>query len=426
MKTPRLIASLFLAVVLVAPASASATDLSSLFGPATTAPAPAAQAEPGEGSNLKFIKNIELGTCNNWRATDHEIRTIKRRSYAFVSSVCPVAEGGGVYVIDVTKPEKAKVVTRIECVFSQGDIQVSADLKTLMIGHDSTGGPDSCLGLGKLGFLTVDIKNPKKPKVIGHADTNGSHNITAHPKKPYVYNSTSALGPPGNIQVWSIKNPAKPELVNTIDSLPHAPHDISFNKKGDRIVTAAISHFDIFDTSDIENPTLIFTGQCPGCSITHDAKFTPDGQNILIGDEGGGGAPYACPGGAWYFYDFSTGVVPVLTGVYEPAEFVVSRNYEPGALPGACTSHVFDISNDGTKVAISWYTVGTRYLDITSAVGVTVGENRPPTGVIECGWYIPGDGDSWSSKFTADDKYITSGDINRGFDIFKIENTECA
>ena len=165
----------------------------------------------------------------------------------------------------------------------------------------------------------------------------------------------------------------------------------------------------------------MYTGQCPGCSITHDAKFTPNGKSILIGDEGGGGLPYPCPGGAWYFYDFSNGQVPVLTGVYEPGEFVVARNHSPGA----CTSHVFDISDDGTKIAISWYTVGTRYLDISQAIGATVGANRTPTGITECGWYIPDDGDSWSSKFSTDDRYIFSNDIARGFDIFKITNLEC-
>lgn len=417
MKTFRVIAALSLAVVLAIPATAGATAVPT-FGPA-----PASAPEPGEGSGLKFIKNVPTGTCSGgWRGTDNEVRTIKGRDYAFANGTCPLAEGGGLHIIDVTKPEKAKVVATVDCVVSQGDVQISADLKTLMMAHDSTGGPESCTGLGKLGFITVDITNPLKPKVIGHADTNGSHNITAHPKLPYVYNSTSALDPPGDIQIWSIKNPAKPKLVNTVDSLPHAPHDVSFNKKGDRAVTAAISHFDIWDTSDIENPTLIYSGQCPGCSITHDAKFTPNGNSILIGDEGGGGLPYPCPGGAWYFYDFANGQVPILTGVYEPAEFVMARGHEA---PGACTSHVFDISDDGTKVAISWYTVGTRYLDISSAIGVTVGENRPPTGVIECGWYIADDADSWSSKFSTDDRYIFSNDIARGFDIFKITNTEC-
>jgi hypothetical protein len=53
-----------------------------------------------------------------------------------------------------------------------------------------------------------------------------------------------------------------------------------------------------------------------------------------------------------------------------------------------------------------------------------VGGNNVPGGIIECGWYVPEGGDSWSSKFSADDRWIFSNDIARGFDIFKI-TAEC-
>ena len=397
--------------------------LCALFAAAAIAPASAEerrQPQPleGEGEGLKLIKNIPIGT-----GTDHENVEFGKKTYSFATSRSPLAEGGGVHVIDITNPAKAKIVATVPCVVSQGDIQVSYNKKTLLIGHDSAGGPEACTGFGKVGFITVDISNPVKPKVVGHATGDGAHNMTAHPKKPYVYVSNSALAPGPNtsrIQIWSIKDPAKPKLVNQIVSIPHPPHDISFNKDGSEIVTAAISHWDIFDTSDPENPTLKWTGQCPGCSITHDAKFTPDGTHILIGDEGGGGGAYPCPGGAWYVYDYTTGTVPVLTGIYEPANFIVNQS---GAA-GSCTSHVFKISKDSTKIAISWYTLGTRYLDITSAIGVTVGQNAPPTGIVECGWFVPEGSSSWSSKFTTSERYITSNDINRGFDIYKI-TAEC-
>ena len=376
----------------------------------------------GEGEGLKLIKNIQTATCTSWAGTDHENVEFGKKTYSFASSTCPLAEGGGVNIIDITDPPKAKIVANIPCTVSQGDVQVSFDKKTLLLGHDSAGGPEACTGLGKTGFLTIDIKNPLKPKVLGHATGDGAHNMTAHPTKPFVYVSNSSLVPGGSshIQIWSIKNPAKPELVNTVNSLPHAPHDISFNKEGTMAVTAAISHWDIWDTSDPAAPTLLFESQCPGCSITHDAKFTPDDTHILIGDEGGGGGAYPCPGGAWYVYDFSNPPVPVLTGIYEPQNFIV--NQAGGA--GSCTSHVFEISRDSTKIAISWYTLGTRYLDITSAIGVTVGNAGPPTGIIECGWFVPEGGSSWSSKFTTDERYITSNDEIRGFDIYKI-TAEC-
>jgi hypothetical protein len=371
---------------------------------------------PGTGEGLKLIKNIPIGT-----GTDHENVEFGKKTYSFATSRSPLAEGGGVHVIDITDPTKAKVVATIPCVVSQGDVQISHDKKTLLLGHDSMGGPEACTGVGVVGFLTIDISNPLKPKVLGHATGDAAHNVTAHPTKPYVYVSKSLAGPTApRVQIWSIKNPAKPEAVGVFPSLPTNPHDVSFNKKGDLAVTAAISHFAIYDTSDPEAPTLLFETQCPGCTITHDAKFTPDDSHILIGDEGGGGGTYPCPGGAWYVYDFSAPPVPVLTGIYEPANFVA--NEEGGT--GGCTSHVFEISKDSTKIAISWYHLGTRYLDITSAIGVTVGNTGPPTGIIECGWYVPEGANSWSSKFSTDERYITSNDINRGFDIYKI-TAEC-
>ncbi|MDQ4065339.1 MAG: hypothetical protein M3161_04765 [Actinomycetota bacterium] len=388
-----------------------------LVGASLGTTALAEERQEGVGEGLELVKNLDTGT-----GTDFEVAKINGREYAFATSRAPIAEGGGINVIDVTNPAKAKVVHTVPCAVSQGDIQISHDKKTLMVGLSAAGAPDSCGALGKRGMLTIDITNPLKAKPIGFVETMSSHNLTAHPKKPIVWNSIGAAAAvPGVIEIMTIKNPAKPKVVATASSLPHAPHDVSFSEDGKYAVTAAVDHFDIFDTTDPVNPQLLYKGQCPGCTITHDAKFTPDGKTILIGDEGGGGLPYPCPGGAFYFYDFSNPPVPVLTGVYWPAEVVTAQG---STSPGACTSHVFDVNSDGTKISISWYTVGTRYLDISGAVGATVGSYGTPTGIIECGWYIPENGDSWASKFSLDDRWIFSNDINRGFDIYKI-TAEC-
>jgi hypothetical protein len=313
-------------------------------------------------------------------------------------------------VIDITDPANARQVAWLKCSVYQADIQISHDKQTVIMASDDTGSPESCLMVGKLGFLTVDISDPTNPRAIGMADIPlGSHNVTAHPTKPYVYNSDSELTGPGEIQIWSIADPANPVLVNSVPSVPHSPHDISFNEDGTMAVTAAISHFDIFDTTDPENPVLTFTDQCPGCSITHDAKFTPDGTHIFIGDEAGGGEPFPCPGGALYAYEV-TGTpvtpVPVLVGTFEP---VVVGSAQGGV--GPCTSHVFEISPDSKTIVISWYTAGTRLLDVSN-----------PSMITELGWFMPEDGNSWSSKFhpRMDETWVFSNDVNHGFDVYKI------
>jgi hypothetical protein len=379
------------------------------------------QPEPnpleGEGEGLELIKNIP------WNGgSDFEIATIKGRDYLFAGSYASILEGGGLHVIDITNPEKAKEVAWLKCAFDQADVQISHDKKTLIFASDGTGGPEACLGTTRIGFMTVDIRNPRKPRPLGFAEIpRGSHNTTAHPTLPYVYNSDADLEGLGEIQIWSIKDPKKPELVNTIsgaDVPGHSPHDLSFSPDGSMMVTAAISHWDIYDTSEgnVEDPQLLWTGQCPGYSITHDAKFTPDMKRVVIGDEGGGGLTYPCPGGALYFYDLNMNAgrpVPVLTGAFEPAELVATPNG-----PGGCTSHVFDISDDSKLLSISWYTAGTYLLDITSSVGTTVGDAGAPTGVVQRGWFQPTGGSSWSSKMH-EGPYVYSNDQNRGLDIYK-------
>ena len=385
----------------------------------TTAGARQSKSAPlkGEGVGLKIIGNVGYSS-----GSDMEFATIKGRDYAFAGSFAPLKDGGGLHVIDITNPEKVKQVAHLECTVYQSDIQISHDQKTLLMAADSAGGPEACLATGKAGFMTVDIRNPKKPKAIGMAVIpRGSHNVTAHPTKPYVYNSDSDVGNPrGEIQIWSIKNPAKPELVNTVQALGHSPHDISFDKKGNRIVTAGVDNIEIYDSSDVENPSLAMTFQCPGCSITHDAKFTPDDAGLVIGDEGGGGAPYPCPGGALYFYRLEADFVPVLTGIYEPGEVAIAglQSGSQGG-PGACTSHVFDFDDKGENISISWYTAGTRYLSLGDRTGAAFGENSAGN-ITEAGWFRPDGGSSWSSKIYKNPNYIFSNDIQRGFDVFKV------
>jgi hypothetical protein len=403
----------WLAATLVAGLAATA-----LVGSSASAKRNPAPLE-GKGEGLKLIANIP------WEGgTDMEFATIKGRDYAFAGSeASTTAKGGGMHVIDITNPAKPKEVAHLKCAMSQADIQISYDQKTLIMAADSAGGPEACLATTRLGFMTVDIRNPRKPKPIGMAEIpRGSHNTTAMPNAPYVYNSDSDLGAKvGEIQIWSIKDPAKPKLVNTVSpQLGLSPHDVSFSPDGKLMVTAGINRIDIFDTSDPENPKLLYVTQCPGCTITHDAKFTPDMKHVVVGDEGGGGATYPCPGGALYFYDFSMQggqPVMVLTGAYEPAEAATTDNG-----PGGCTSHVFDISDDSTKISISWYTAGTRYLDISAMVGPTVGPAGSPAGVKELGWFEPVGGSSWSSKMYKG-PYIFSNDIRRGFDVYRIESS---
>ena len=373
---------------------------------------PAAQGKAdGVGAGLKLVANIPYTG-----GTDMELATIGGRDYAFASSAPYVGESkvGALRVIDVTDPTHPKVVGRLDCSLYQADVQISSDHKTLLLAADAPGESGSCLLVGKGGFLTVDISKPTRPRVIGFAETGGSHNLTVHPSKPLVYSSGTSLDPEIGIQVWSIAKPSAPKLIKTVTSLPESSHDISFNSDGTMMVAASYEHLDLFDTSNPEDPVLLSSTQCPGCTATHDAKFTPDGSTIVVGDEAGGGSAFPCPGGALYFYGLEADRVPVLKGVYEPSQVGLAPGNDELA---GCTAHVFDISDDSKTLAISWYSAGVRYLDISAVTGATVGETG--SGVKELGWFIGEDSMSWASKMHRG-PYIFTNDENRGFDVLRI------
>ena len=77
---------------------------------AATAPAQPTDIE-GEGDGLEPVAHIQ------WDGgTDMEVVRIKGRDYAFAGSTASLTEGGGLHVVDVTKPEEAKEVAHLECV----------------------------------------------------------------------------------------------------------------------------------------------------------------------------------------------------------------------------------------------------------------------------------------------------------------------
>lgn len=385
--------------------------------PLVASPQPASKSPgnpiEGEGMGLEPLATVP------WHGgTDLELAKIGKRVYAFGASDAPVNEGGGLHIVDVSDPNNPKEVSWVKCTPGMGgDVQLSHDRKTAIMAYDFPGREDSCNMLGTLGFQTIDVSDPSRPRVVGLARIEeGSHNITAHPTKPYVYNSNSEFVGNAEIQIWSIKNPAKPKLVNEVASLPHPPHDLSFNPDGTMAVAAAISHFSLWDTSDPENPTLLFESQCPSCTITHDAQFTPDGKGIVIGDESPVGLA-GCPGGALHFYALVGDARPVAvqTGLYEPGELAMAGEAEPGL----CTSHVFDISDDSQRLAVGWYTAGVRLLEIGDLTGVTIGDESTG-GIAEVAWYIPRGGSTWAGKLYEDWPYVFTNDINLGLIIYEI------
>jgi hypothetical protein len=183
------------------------------------------------------------------------------------------------------------------------------------------------------------------------------------------------------------------------------------------LASANVVNVDLMDTTDPTNPRIVHTTQCPGCLHTHEARFTPDSKRLIVNDEYPNSV---CPGGAVYFYDITDAAEApglTLTGTYTAAE--VGTNSHGDAVT-KCTPHIFDITDDGERMAISWHEGGIRYLDISETAGATVGRQAVvPGGPAELGWYANEGGFAFSAKIH-EGPYIYVIDVNIGFQVFKI------
>ena len=383
----------------------------------------AAPAPVGDtGNGLDPVAKVEYSDGMHLAVT-----RIKGRDYVFASAAT-VTPGGGIRVLDVTNPARPNVVATIPCSGGQGFLDISHDGRTLIVGEGRPHPVDPCMPAEAIGFYNIDISNPRKPKPIGYAlGERAGHHLDAHPTKPFVY---VAHGDPaltsaahlGSYEVWSIANPAKPKLVTTAKVTGyHGPHDFAFNADGTRAVASSMTAIQVLDTSDPTNPKELEVLQCPGCSHNHEAHFTPDQKHVVVSDETTGGIASPCPLGALYFYEWSVEGPEHMTlvGEWQPAE----AGTPSGAPTNAplCTTHVFGISADGTKIAASWHNAGVRVIDISEMAGVGIGDQGP--GAKELGWHVEPGADAWSAKFDRTGRYVFVNDANLGFQVYRLNAT---
>lgn len=351
------------------------------------------------------------------------VTRIKNRDYV-IASASSITDGAGLRFFDVTNPAKPKMVASLPCTGGQGFLQISHDNKTLIVGEGVSHDGSPCMPPGEKGFYTIDIRDPSNPKPVGFGHVErGGHTLTAHPTKPILYVSygdpVGRPNGPAEFQVWSIANPAKPKYLSSPAVTGYnGPHDIAFNADGTRAVASSMTLIQVLDTSDPANPKELEVLQCPGCSHNHEAHFTPDQKHVVVSDETSGGAGSPCPLGGLYFYEWNPKAAPYmnLVGEWQPAEFVVPSG-APTNVP-LCTSHVFDISQDGTKIAASWHSAGVRVIDISDMTGVGVGPHGD--GAKEIGWYVNNGGDAWSAKMDRSGKFVFVNDLRDGFQVYRL------
>ena len=411
---PLLVSTLAVALAVPLSAHAARSSAPAAFPVEAGVPGPVAS---GTGTDLKPVASISYKG-----GTDMEFVTIKGRDYAVAPSERVTGGIGMLRMIDITNPVKPKLVGALSCNVTQNDVQVHGT--TVYMGVDGGVRDDACFSqLGvkpALGVVAVDISNPAKPRSIGFVKIKyGAHNTTIHPSGDWLYVSDSELVPAtgeapgsqtGRINVIDVRNVKKMKEVFTLP-LPTglSSHDVTFNKKGNRAYSAAITETLILDTENPAKPVIAHYLADPAVNISHGADPTPDEKYLLVTDEQSGAAANGvCNVGGVHVYDLTTGPVPVKVGFYmfSPLNSLLATTNSQNL---TCTAHVLDYSADGKTFSNAGYAAGVRIVDATSMVGAPK----------ELASFTAVDADTWSAKSYKDKRFLFSNDLARGFDVFQ-------
>jgi hypothetical protein len=428
----------------------------------TLAAPAAAQERHSHSGNMRHVLNLPYearnGTTPNY-GTDIEFARLAGKQYALAGSY-----RNGMQIVDVSRPERARIAAVYDCGVTQGDVQVfkRADLPGRTFAtytSDTYGdGTSTCYreaaalgfsvlksnGSGKNGTFILELTDPLNPKTLSFAEVpQGSHNQTVHPSGKYMYNSNSDLitSYQPAIEVIDLTDLSAPKTVTEL-ALPVRPglgtesHDITFNKDGSRAYSAALSQGVIIDTRNPAAPQIITSFIDPAINVWHQADpftltddFGREREFLIVEDEFAGAVGTGqCPNGGVHVYETTGGLErePRKVGYWNIDD--VRPTDDP---THSCTAHVFDIHEEEQILTIAFYNGGVRVVDLSGLTGVSIGGTLVSgSGMKEIGNYQIQGMNSWSAKTpkiaSNGDFYLYGNDIARGLDVYKFTAADTA
>jgi len=398
---------------------------------------PGAAGPDVQSKNVKLLANV--AGVESRTSTD----------LAFAGRYAYAGDYGGFRVIDVSDPERPRVVSDVACNGAQGDVSVYGNLLFQSVDVRQT--TNDCTSAdvpfddptGFEGVRIFDVSDAASPRLLDFVTTPcGSHTHTLVPDPSngrvlvYVssYPATAYLGPPcttadgfGYISIIgvSLANPAAAKTVwryyldantQSYSALTHVTgcHDITVFLDIKRAAAACLSETQMWDISDPEKPEFLWRFDNAAVNATngdiwHSAAFSWDGTTVAFGDESGGGAEARCADptdqqGRIWFLSVETGA---LLGNYKI----------PRIETGKCTAHNFNFVPlpKGRRVLVSaYYTGGTTIIDVDKLlVGASAAD-------AEVGVFRPAGGRVWSSYWY--NGFVYTNDMLRGVDVLLLSD----
>lgn len=355
----------------------------------------------------------------------------------------------GFMVYDISTPEAPKVVSQVVCPGSQNDISVSGNL--LILSVDSSRSNNTCDNVAQSatikesweGIRVFDISNPASPQYVAAVETDcGSHTHTLAPSKDganlYAYVSSyspNAAFPdcqPPHDSISVVKIPVDAPQTAAVVSEPvlfadggnpggngssttSGCHDITAYPSKDIAAGACMGDGILLDIADRENPVVTEqVRDTTNFAFWHSATFNNDGTKVLFTDELGGGGAATCnpevgpTRGADGIYDIEDGQLAF------KSYYKISRTQQSTENCVAHNGSLIPVNGKDIMVQ-AWYQGGISVFDFTNST-------KPR----EIAWFDRGPlpagqiGGSWSAYYY--NGYIYSNDIQKGFDVIKVDD----
>lgn len=268
---------------------------------------------------------------------------------------------------------KFKRLSFLNCPGNDNDVEVVRPGLAIMGFH-----ANQCAPAAGNGFVTIDYKNPKKPKILGMINTGKNHTLKPITGTDYVYTAGGGLTPGTNQGpvIVDVSNPKKPEIVGQGKTYTMDCHDISFwaskdNEERLAFCAGAVGtgEVQIFDASDPLNPVFVSKIVNPAIQYSHYAVASSDGKYMAIDDEAF--ALHECvsgqsPTGRVWFYDISNPLTPIPVGSFAPPR---GGGMPPvgtyvGWVDSWCLSHGLDWQPGTHNLAVTWFTGGWSVLNV--------------------------------------------------------------
>jgi hypothetical protein len=320
---------------------------------------------------------------------------------------------GGLHIIDVSG-KTPKEVGFLHCPGNDNDVEVvKPGLVTMSFAHNK------CAPTAGQGLMTIDVRNPRKPKILGSVNTNSAHTHKPVPGTNLIYMARGNLAGSAfrGVTIVDVSNPSKPEVAGKAPNVMDC-HDVSFYMSKDKklgICAGAVGSGEtqIWDMSDPMAPTAIGRIFNPLIQYSHYGVVSSDGNVLAIDDEAF--AAHEChtgqsPTGRVWFYDISNPAVPIPQG-----SMAAPRGDGDGTIGNYvgwaaswCLSHGLDWQPGTRNLGVTWFTGGWSVLDV-----------RDPLQPKEVAWGQSEGASTYSVLWGKNDNLYTN-DFANGFDAFKI------